>query len=130
MGQRKGAWRFSVVWTIPGHMGATTSTNPSRLKTELQQLDTELKRLVLEAQRLPSYLSCCAVASGAPGGRCCRWSWRVALAAAQYAAGRRACFCTRRSASAGIRGPQRAMITHRCRTSRCCSQRVQHNMTP
>ena len=58
MSQRKGAWRFSAMWTIPGHVVATTtSTDPSRdPRTDLQQLDTELKRLVLEAQRLPSYL--------------------------------------------------------------------------
>jgi hypothetical protein len=51
MSKRKGAWRFSAVWTFPGHMVATTSTDPSRLKKELQQMETEMKRLVLGAQK-------------------------------------------------------------------------------
>jgi len=53
MSKRKGAWRFSAVWTFPGHMVATTSTDPSRLKNELQQMETEMKRLVLQAERFP-----------------------------------------------------------------------------
>ena len=56
MGKRKTAWRFSAVWTFPGHMVATTSTDPCRLQHELQQLDTELRSLVLEAERKPQYL--------------------------------------------------------------------------
>ena len=56
MSERKGAWRFSAVWTCPGHMVATSSTDPSRLQRELLELDTELKRLVLERQRFPHYL--------------------------------------------------------------------------
>jgi hypothetical protein len=56
MSKRKGAWRFSAVWTFPGHMLATTSTDPSRLKMELQQMETEMKRLVLGAQKFPLYL--------------------------------------------------------------------------
>ncbi len=28
MSKRKGAWRFSAVWTFPGHMVAATSTDP------------------------------------------------------------------------------------------------------
>ena len=56
MGKRKTAWRFSAVWTFPGHMVGTTSTDPSRLQHELRQLDIQLKRLVMEAERLPLYL--------------------------------------------------------------------------
>ncbi len=56
MSKRKGAWRFSALWTFPGHMVATTSTDPSRLKKELQQVETEMKRLVLGAQKFPLYL--------------------------------------------------------------------------
>ena len=56
MSKRKGAWRFSAVWTFPGHMVATTSTDPSRLKNEIQQMETEMKRLVLGAQRFPLLL--------------------------------------------------------------------------
>jgi hypothetical protein len=37
-------------------MVATISTDPSRLKTELQQMETEMKRLVLGAQKFPLYL--------------------------------------------------------------------------
>ena len=56
MSERKGAWRFSAVWTCPGHMVATTSTDPARLQRELLELDTELKRLVMERQCFPLYL--------------------------------------------------------------------------
>ena len=56
MGKRKAAWRFSAVWTFPGHMVATTSNDPIRLQHELRQLDTELSSLVLEAERKPQYL--------------------------------------------------------------------------
>ena len=56
MSERKGVWRFSAVWTCPGHMVATTSTEPARLQRELQELDTELKRLVTERQGFPLYL--------------------------------------------------------------------------
>jgi hypothetical protein len=56
MSKRKGAWRFSAVWTFPGHMAATTSTDPSHLKRELQKMETEMKRLVLGAQKFPLYL--------------------------------------------------------------------------
>ena len=54
--KRKGAWCFSAVSTFPGHVVATTSTDPSRLKKELQQMETEMKRLVLGAQKFPLYL--------------------------------------------------------------------------
>ena len=56
MSKRKGAWRFSAVWTCPGHMVATGSTDPARLQRELLELDTELKRLVMERQCFPLYL--------------------------------------------------------------------------
>ena len=56
MSERKGVWRFSAVWTCPGHMVATTSTEPARLQREMQELDTELKRLVTERQRFPLHL--------------------------------------------------------------------------
>jgi hypothetical protein len=56
MRKRKGAWRFSAVWIFPGHMVATTSTDPSRLKKELQEMETEMKRVVLGAQKFPLYL--------------------------------------------------------------------------
>ena len=56
MSKRKGAWRFSAVWTFPGHMVATTSTDPVLIENELQQMETEMKRLVLGAQRFPLYL--------------------------------------------------------------------------
>jgi hypothetical protein len=55
MSKRKCAGRFSAVWTFPGHMVATSSTDPSRLKKELQQMETEMK-LVLGAQKIPLYL--------------------------------------------------------------------------
>ena len=44
------------MWTFPGNIVATTSTDPILLQNELQQLDAELKRLVLEAIRLPQKL--------------------------------------------------------------------------
>ena len=56
MRKRKGAWSFSAVWTFPGHMVATTSTDPSSLQRELLQLDTELRRLVNERERFLHYL--------------------------------------------------------------------------
>ena len=56
MSKRKGAWRFSAVWTFPGHMVATTSTDPTSLQRELLQLDTELTRLVIERERFPPFL--------------------------------------------------------------------------
>ena len=56
MSKRKGAWRFSTVWTFPGHMVATASTDPVLIKNELQHVETEMKRLVLGAQRFPLYL--------------------------------------------------------------------------
>jgi hypothetical protein len=40
-------------WTLPGHVVATTSTDPSRLQTELREWDNELKRLIMEAERRP-----------------------------------------------------------------------------
>jgi hypothetical protein len=54
MSERKGDWRFSAEWsqwTFPEHMVATTSTDPSSLKNELQQMEAERKCLVLELQR-------------------------------------------------------------------------------
>ena len=54
--KRKGAWRFSAVWTFPGHMVATTSTDPGLLQNEQQQMETEMKRLVVGAQKIPLYL--------------------------------------------------------------------------
>ncbi len=60
MSKRKGAWRFSAVtaavWTFPGDMDATTPTNPSRLKNELQQMEIEMKCLVLGKQRFLLHL--------------------------------------------------------------------------
>ena len=56
MSKRKGAWRFSAVWTFPGDMVATTSTDPIVLQNEVRQMETIMKRLVLEAQRFPLYL--------------------------------------------------------------------------
>jgi hypothetical protein len=53
MSKRKGAWGFSAVWTFPGHMIATTSTDTILLQNELLQMETEMKRLVLQAQRFP-----------------------------------------------------------------------------
>ena len=52
MSKRKGAWGFSAVWTFPGHMIATTSTDTILLQNELLQMETEMKRLVLQAQRM------------------------------------------------------------------------------
>ena len=56
MGKRKSAWGFSAVWTIPGHMVATSSTDPILLQNELRQMETEMKRLVLQAERFPPNL--------------------------------------------------------------------------
>ena len=56
MGKRKGAWRFSAVWAFPGHMVATSSTDPILLQNELRQMETEMKRLVLQAERFPPNL--------------------------------------------------------------------------
>ncbi len=52
----KGAWHFSAEWTFSGHTAATTSTDPDRLKYELQQIKTKIKHLVLGAQRFPLLL--------------------------------------------------------------------------
>ena len=51
MSKRKGAWRFSAVWTFPGNMVATISTDPIVLQNEVRQMETEMKRLVLQAER-------------------------------------------------------------------------------
>ena len=56
MSKRKGAWRFSAVWTFPGNMVATISTDPIVLQNEVRQMETEMKRLVLQAQRFPLHL--------------------------------------------------------------------------
>ena len=56
MSKRFATWRWSAMWTFPGNVVATTSTDPILLQNELQQLDAELKRLVLEAIRLPQKL--------------------------------------------------------------------------
>ena len=56
MSKRFATWRWSAMWTFPGNIVATTSTDPILLQNELQQLDAELKRLVLEAIRLPQKL--------------------------------------------------------------------------
>jgi hypothetical protein len=54
MSKRKGAWRFSAVWTFPGHIVATT--DPSHLKKELKQMEAGMKRLVMGVQKIPLYL--------------------------------------------------------------------------
>ena len=56
MSQRKGAWRFSAVWTFPADMVATLSTDPVVLQNEVRQMETVMKRLVLQAQRFPLHL--------------------------------------------------------------------------
>ncbi len=56
MGKRKGAWRFSAMWTFPGHVVATASTNPILLQRELQQMEIEMKRLVIQAESFPPNL--------------------------------------------------------------------------
>jgi hypothetical protein len=56
MSKHKGAWRFSAVWTFPGHMVAATSTDPIVLQNELQQIENEMQRLVLQTERFPPYL--------------------------------------------------------------------------
>ena len=53
---RKSTWTWNAVWTLPGNLVATTSSDPIRLRDEQLQLDTELKRLVLEAERCPQNL--------------------------------------------------------------------------
>ena len=53
MSKRKGAWRFSAVWTFPGDMVATISTDPIVLQNEVRQMETAMKRLVLQAERFP-----------------------------------------------------------------------------
>ena len=53
MSKRKGAWRFSAVWTFPGDMVATISTDPIVLQNEVRQMETVMKRLVLQAERFP-----------------------------------------------------------------------------
>ena len=54
--KRKAAWRFTAVWTFPGNMVATISTDPFVLQNEVQQMETEMKRLVLKAQQIPAYI--------------------------------------------------------------------------
>jgi len=54
--KRKAAWRFTAVWTFPGNMVATVSTDPIVLQNEARQMETEMKRLVLQAQRFPPHL--------------------------------------------------------------------------
>ena len=54
--KRKAAWRFTAVWTFPGNMVATISTDPIVLQNEVRQMETEMKRLVLHAQRFPPHL--------------------------------------------------------------------------
>ena len=44
------------MWTFPGYMVATRSTDPILLQRELQEVDVELKRLVMERQVFPLYL--------------------------------------------------------------------------
>ena len=56
MSKRKGAWRFSAVWTFPRHMVAATSTDPIIIQNELQQIENEMKRLLLQTERFPLYL--------------------------------------------------------------------------
>ncbi len=56
MSKRKGAWCFSAVWTFPGHVVATASTDPILLQSELRQMETEMKRLVLQTPTLPLYI--------------------------------------------------------------------------
>jgi hypothetical protein len=55
-GIRKSAWTWNAVWTLPGDLVATASTDPARLQHELRELDEELKRLLLENERLPKIL--------------------------------------------------------------------------
>ncbi len=54
--KRKAAWRFTAVWTFPGNMVATISTDPIVSQNEVLQMETEMKRLVLHAQRFPPHL--------------------------------------------------------------------------
>lgn len=54
--KRKAAWRFTAVWTFPGNMVATISTDPIVSQNEVRQMETEMKRLVLHAQRFPPHL--------------------------------------------------------------------------
>ncbi len=54
--KRKASWRFTAVWTFPGNMVATISTDPIVLQNEMRQMETEMKRLVLQAQRCASYI--------------------------------------------------------------------------
>ena len=56
MGTRKGTWRFSAVWTFPGHVVATTSTDPILLQRELQELEIEIKGLVMQVESFPPNL--------------------------------------------------------------------------
>ena len=50
---RKSAWTWNAVWTLPGNLVATASTDPVPLQNELRELDEELKRLLLENEQLP-----------------------------------------------------------------------------
>ena len=56
MSKRKGAWHFSAVWTFPGYVVATTSTDPILLQRELQELEIEDKDLVMQAESFPPNL--------------------------------------------------------------------------
>ena len=56
MSKRKGAWRFSAVWTFPGHVAATASTDPIVLQRELQEMEIEMKSLVMQAESFPPNL--------------------------------------------------------------------------
>ena len=56
MSKRKGAWRFSAVWTFPGHVVATASTDPIVLQREFQEMEIEMKSLVMQAESFPPNL--------------------------------------------------------------------------
>ena len=56
MSKRKGAWRFSAVWTVPGYLVATAFTDPILLQRELQEMEIEMKNLVMQAESFPPNL--------------------------------------------------------------------------
>ena len=51
---RKGAWRFDTLWTLPAHIvGSTSFTDRNCL---LSEVDSAFKRDVVERQEFPNYI--------------------------------------------------------------------------
>ena len=53
---RKGAWRFETLWTLPTHMVRSSSTYFAHQNFFLGELDSSFKRDVLERPEFPAYI--------------------------------------------------------------------------